>query len=123
MNPNLDLLDAVVAHIEAHPEQHDQTTWFCGTTACIAGRTALMSGWKPYSFKPGHTSHSVVFKDDEVRHVEDVARDLLRIDQDTVDDLFNPDNTLGDILRIQRELHEAARIADGTAAVEVGEQS
>ncbi len=35
---NDELLDQVMAHIKAHPEQHDQGVWIeeetCGTTAC-----------------------------------------------------------------------------------------
>lgn len=39
-------VNAVVSHLRAHPEEHDQGTFglktACGTTACMAGRTCLL---------------------------------------------------------------------------------
>jgi len=33
--------------IRAHPDEHDQSTWICGTTACAGGRAAMLAGWEP----------------------------------------------------------------------------
>ena len=41
---NIELLDAALAYIDEHPEEWDQSTWDCGTTACIAGHMARLSG-------------------------------------------------------------------------------
>ena len=42
------LAQQVLDHVEAHPENHDQGNWGkkneCGTTMCIAGTAALLSG-------------------------------------------------------------------------------
>ena len=42
----MELLRKVQAHILAHPEEFDMDYWICGTTACIAGHAALMSGYR-----------------------------------------------------------------------------
>jgi hypothetical protein len=48
---NLELIDKVWQHIQDHPEQHQQSAWIdigsCGTAACFAGHTLLMSGYSP----------------------------------------------------------------------------
>lgn len=46
---NIPLLREVQAHILAHPEELDMRTWTgaCGTTACICGHAALLSGKSP----------------------------------------------------------------------------
>lgn len=45
---NTDLLLAVREQITSHPESHDQGTWGrkseCGTTHCVAGWAAVLSG-------------------------------------------------------------------------------
>src|ERR1044072_1672642 len=43
---NAKLAYEVLDYIEAHPEKHDQATYFnsCGTTACFAGWASLLSG-------------------------------------------------------------------------------
>lgn len=44
----IELAKAVMDHIEADPDHHDQTTWLratpCGTAGCFAGWTVLLSG-------------------------------------------------------------------------------
>lgn len=46
---NIDLLEEVYDHIEAHPEQWDQGTWAleapCGTSMCFAGTTVFLKGF------------------------------------------------------------------------------
>lgn len=42
-NPQ-DLITDAMAHIETHPDEHDQEVWVCGTKACLAGRMALLDG-------------------------------------------------------------------------------
>lgn len=52
-----ELLERVMAHIEAHPDQHSQGSYFtptaCGTTYCFAGHAAVMSGAEPPTFHAG----------------------------------------------------------------------
>jgi uncharacterized protein YjbI with pentapeptide repeats len=45
MTVNIELLDRALAHIDAHPEQWDQTAW-CGTAQCIAGWVCTLAGVK-----------------------------------------------------------------------------
>jgi hypothetical protein len=114
---DLDRADAVMDHIDTHPEQHAQRRWFCGTTACVAGRTALMAGWKPVfrsicgaeACRACRLIAEEVEKDGEVRYVADVARELLGLDCETADRLFAGDNTLDDIHQVHKELHGAPR--------------
>ena len=39
----LAVLDAALAHIDAHPDEWDQSAWVCGTSACVAGRIVLQN--------------------------------------------------------------------------------
>jgi hypothetical protein len=39
----LAVLDAALAYIDAHPDEWDQSTWMCGTSACVAGRIVLQN--------------------------------------------------------------------------------
>lgn len=45
---NIEALEETLAYIEAHPEQHDQSTYGskteCETTACFAGTRLLLTG-------------------------------------------------------------------------------
>jgi uncharacterized Fe-S radical SAM superfamily protein PflX len=114
MNPNLPLIDDVMHHIDTHPEQHGQSYWFCGTTACVAGHVALLSGWRPVfkapcelAFCDCQTFTSQVEKDGERRRVSDLAQDLLQIDADTADRLFYGGNTVDDLHQVVKELHGA----------------
>jgi hypothetical protein len=51
---NVPLLRKELEHITAHRDEWDQGTWLrttlttaCGTTGCLAGNTALHTGWQP----------------------------------------------------------------------------
>lgn len=46
---NYENFNAVLTHIERHPEEHDQTNW-CGTTCCLAGHGAAMALGTAHSF-------------------------------------------------------------------------
>jgi hypothetical protein len=114
MNPNLPLIDDVMHHIDTHPEEHDQSEWFCETTACVAGHVALLSGWRPVFTAPCelawcdcHTATGRVEKDGESRTVSVLAQELLGIDVDTADRLFYGGNTVDDLHQVVKELHGA----------------
>lgn len=106
--PDLDLLDEVVDHIDTHPEQHDQWSWICGTTACIGGRTCLLRGWAP-QVRPGDDHVYSVVKGGVERHVADAARELLGLDAATAQRLFCGANTVDDIHLVQKEIHGGPR--------------
>ena len=46
--PNAPLAYKILDHIDAHPEQWNQTTWFreseCGTAGCFAGWAVVLTG-------------------------------------------------------------------------------
>ena len=46
-----DELVAALSYIETHPEEWNQEAWVCGSSACLGGRVALMTGrvmeWNP----------------------------------------------------------------------------
>jgi hypothetical protein len=44
MTINVAGLDEVLAHIETHPEKHDQGVYRCSTGMCVAGWRAELSG-------------------------------------------------------------------------------
>lgn len=66
---NLALAEAVLAHLEEHPGEHDQSMWGkdtpCGTIACIAGRAMLLT--PGYSFTDGIFYHHGHIVSDEGR--------------------------------------------------------
>lgn len=44
MGRDVALLRKVRDHCVVHPEEHDQSTWWCGTSRCIAGWIADLTG-------------------------------------------------------------------------------
>lgn len=50
MTVNLDLLDAALARIDAHPETWDQSVWWCGTAGRLAGHVLLAAGEDPRDY-------------------------------------------------------------------------
>jgi hypothetical protein len=83
MAVNVELLNKVMEHIEAHPEEHDQDQWAqladCGTKYCFAGHAAFMCGWTPI-FDPDNTAAFCTSPDgDDSVPIESVARDLLGV--------------------------------------------
>ena len=118
---NLDVLDAALAHIAAHPEQHDQRHWIvrgpdCGTAMCLAGVVAWQAGWAP-EWSTGFSDNvngnawmdtADVTRDGKIRLVSSLAAELLGIGWRDADRLFAPDNTLADLRRIRDELAERA---------------
>lgn len=61
--PNWPLLIEAIEFIIDHPDQYDQTQWRCGSTRCVAGWIAELSGgtWQgeagPYIFPAGADLH------------------------------------------------------------------
>jgi len=64
MTPNVPLLRKVMEHIEAHPEQHVQRSWRCGTGMCFAGWAADFSGLE-WVYDPDHLDAELVYTDDD----------------------------------------------------------
>lgn len=101
--PNLDLLDAVMDHIDRHPEEWRQKSWFCGTAACFAGHAVLMDGWEVV-----HVFGDIE-KDGKLDMVGRVAQRLLGLTVEQADRLFMSINTLDDLHLMVKQLHGAPR--------------
>ena len=104
-NPNAPLLLKTLAYIETHPEEWDQTVWFCGSAACFAGHAVLLDGGKvsndrwllPREDDPPADRWDA--RDGEV-YVELRARRILGLTEEQAERLFASYNTL-DELRAQ----------------------
>jgi hypothetical protein len=84
--PNAELAWRVLDHIDAHPEQWDQGKWIgraeCGTVACFAGWTVMLSGGAVYT-----SSESVTIlgrPELEGLHIEQAAQRLLGVRGDVM---------------------------------------
>jgi hypothetical protein len=113
MTPNVALLKQTLAYIESHPEEWDQATWHCGTTACFAGRAALLEGGQWISDE----SACMVARGDDPRDdvfsppndaprvlVEDRARRVLGLTVEQSFALFRGDGTLDDLRAVVAEI-------------------
>lgn len=85
-------LDAAIAYIEAHPTEHDQSSYFarwdCRTTACIAGTVAVLAGWSPVWHDDAAEFADRVARAGETGWVFDVARDELGLTDKQAGALF-----------------------------------
>lgn len=81
---NDDLAYATLDHIREHPEEWNQRDYFCGTTACFAGRAALIAlgDWDSVmeTALDGYSEGEIVEGPDAMIHFRysaALARDLL----------------------------------------------
>lgn len=111
--PNAELAYRVLDRIDADPASWNQAWWLietgCGTTACFAGLTCVLSGDQPDFGDPdspvvpgrGWTFSSTVNTKASHATVSWRAEQLLGIDEEQADRLFLSSNTradLGDIV-------------------------
>ena len=94
---NVKELKRVRAHIRRYPEKFNMNTWVrrpggwsCGTTACIAGRSALLNGWQPI-FGEGFITNTFA-KDGAEEDVWVIAEDILDLTYEEADRLFYSGN-------------------------------
>lgn len=128
---NLDKLDAAIAWIEAHPDQHDQGDPFakreCGTTACLAGILCLLDGWKP-AWEDDDDDAYFALKNGEKRNAMRLAQELLGATRHQADSLFLASWSLEDIERRRDEFAvttsgEAGERSDTPKASDLGGSS
>lgn len=116
---NIELGKLVIKQVEAFPETFDMNVWAwdrpsCGTTACLAGWTLLVSGWQVCKVKRlmhGHTSaEEYVFIDpaDDTHYfgdaIGDKAQELLGMsDEERQGEIGNPPSMTEDLFM---ELYE-----------------
>lgn len=107
MPANVALLNKVMEHIEAHPEEHDQRYWgivtACGTKFCFAGHTAMMCGhdpvFDPMGFFVGCRDHR-----GGSQRVDDVARSELGISTRDASRLFFESTTIQQLRAVVDEI-------------------
>jgi hypothetical protein len=100
MTVNAELLNKTMEHIEAHPEEHDPTSW----GHCIAGRAVVMSGWDLVfrEYEDGRTE-AILCRNPETGNaalIADAAQILLSITGDDACELFWVGNTRTELRRI-----------------------
>jgi hypothetical protein len=101
MHMNYENFNAVLTHIERHPEQWDQKNW-CGTSCCIAGHAAHMSG----NFREGGTFGFIQAAEAFLGlPVNGWCSDLE--EEGTADWLFNSQRSLDDFRRVRLVLARA----------------
>jgi hypothetical protein len=105
--PNAELAYRVLDHITAHPKEWNQTIYLrkdhCGTAACFAGWTVLLSGDRP-NWSEGWPAHGGEVTDvvtaaqspDSVC-VSDRATELLDITSWDAFGLFDANNSMDDL--------------------------
>lgn len=79
---------AVIDHVLAHPESHDQGVWItqtpaCGTTACLAGWTCRLAGDMLHVLPPEQAESDefdYVLVDGVVRTIPERAAELLGLE-------------------------------------------
>lgn len=99
----LELGTKVLEHIQQHPEQHDNGSWFseegdeyhregCGTTRCVAGWTLHFAGYQMRcsAGNPMQIRRTPEEQWEPVSGTQFAARasDLLGLDSDDADDMF-----------------------------------
>ena len=102
MERNIPLLRKTMEHIEAHPDEWRQGSWFtrrldCGTKACFAGTAILLGSDDEIMWLMSPSlSISGVTKDSggHVHTAHDRARDLLGLTDKEASILFEPTNTM-----------------------------
>ena len=101
---NVTLLKATLSYIELHPEEWDQTSWICDTTACFAGTACLLGGGKRI-FRKGELSDDESVRVGRKRRlVMEMAQEVLDLNSREADRLFNPCNNLSQLRRLVNEL-------------------
>jgi hypothetical protein len=133
---DIERLDRALAHIEAHPEQHDQGVWLrtpdgdgavsCGTTACVAG-WVVAQAHPDAVFVPDELDraartrmHSAVRIGDQVEPIPSRAQRLLGINSSQADALFRAGNDLDDLKRMRDMLAEDPDVSGSDLALEGG---
>lgn len=111
-------LDAALAWIDEHPQQHDQDMWFvrnreCGTTMCLAGIVAHLAGAEPIWNSPERDATGTVLTPGGVTiGVSIFAAALLETDADATSQLFYEADDRVDLGEVRDRLAESL---DGAA--------
>jgi hypothetical protein len=112
MTINVALLKQTLAHIEAHPEEWDQTEFRCGSGMCFAGWAAQLAGGRWYADNPDEAlGDALIAEPDDpwafearagvrVVYAQLRAERVLGLDRKQANRLFAGSNRLPDLRRI-----------------------
>lgn len=138
----IDRLRRELEFLTAHPERHDQGTWYrlprpeavdaepgtdwtCGTSGCLAGWTALHADYQPWVDKRGYVADDArVVRPgpgpayERLVDVHDLARDLLGLTDRQANLLFGGDNALRDLWEYARVFTNGAIVVPADVAAE-----
>jgi hypothetical protein len=106
---NVALLRKTMEHIEAHPEEHDQATWVCGSQMCFAGHAAVADG---ATLEPGMYMPNAMSEWLGTTHVSDYAQRALGLTSGEANRLFYADNSVEDLRVLVDDLIEKGHLAD-----------
>lgn len=133
--PNMPLIDAALAHIQAYPGEWDQQNWRCGTKGCMAFHIAQLSGaeWlmdtendpKVIALRgqaqrcelgccvmsglaTTYAYHDVVTVDGRIMRVRDCAREAAGLSHADAMVLFDGENTMAGLAGIAERLRAKA---------------
>jgi len=105
------LADTVIGVIETHPETHNQHDWgyetACGTTMCVAGHAAVLSGAKLNYFDFGNErkAYECTLPDGTITGIDRYAQEMLGLTDEQADNLFyNMNNDLDVIKNIFKDI-------------------
>lgn len=110
MTINHSEIEAIIGHIEAHPEEWDQRNWAsrsdCGTAYCLAGLACVRSGGQAKFYRGLEYASTCSLPDGRTELIVLVAQDLLGLTNDQADILFDASNTIDDLKRIAKSFHD-----------------
>jgi hypothetical protein len=130
VTPNVPLLRKTLAHIEANPDQWDQSSWIneCGTAFCFAGHAVRLHGGRIVESNDDE-AYVVPPLGEEIKdtggwwvrevggtpavYIQEYAQELLGLDYQQGQRLFDALNYLHDLRRIVAELCDAAEAVPG----------
>lgn len=69
MTKNIELAYEALDYIREHPEEWDQASYTCGSTACFAGRASLIAGIHPTMIWIHTARHALGWSDAEAESV------------------------------------------------------
>jgi len=111
---NVPLMRKVLEYIEANPEEHDQATWghkrdgdplrgeWCGTVACMAGHTVLLTA-NPEIKSQWVFGYLEVYVNGERKGIAKTAAGELGLDEKQKDRMFHQAETREDLWRMAHE--------------------
>ena len=122
--PNIKVLKEILKFIIQHPEHWDQEIWHCGSSHCVAGFIELhqlRKPWETFVVFTDDTANIYDIQDLETQVEKDLPILVLDSNPSTLESraaqyigldlqsswrLFDPNNTLEDLIRIIRLLEE-----------------